>query len=41
VPGNAVTRIVRLTTDDLRHDGHDTYLQAGAAPVLLPPRSPP
>jgi len=36
--GQFVTRIVCLTTADLRHDGHDTYLHAGAAPVLLPPK---
>ena len=36
--GQFVTRIVGLTTADLGHDGHDTYLQAGAAPALLPPK---
>jgi hypothetical protein len=34
--GQFVTRIVRLTTADLCHD---TYLHAGAAPVLLPPKA--
>jgi hypothetical protein len=38
--GQSVTRVVRLTTDDLRYDGHAIYLQAGAVPVLLPPGPP-
>jgi hypothetical protein len=36
--GQFVTRLIRLTTVDLRHDGRDAYLHAGAAPVLLPPK---
>jgi hypothetical protein len=37
--GQFTSRITRLTAADLHHHGHDTYLQIGAAPVLLPPKA--
>jgi hypothetical protein len=37
--GQFTTRLARMTAGHLHHDGHDTYLQIGTTPVLLPPKA--